>query len=114
MSNLLLMNNNILDKILNKYSIKEQDISCIENVGEMPIKRAIEVYNDNYNIQNMLGETVFYGYEELLNNLRTSTLEEVYLYVLELSKLKKHFLQMKEKSGILIIFVMKGILYLIE
>ena len=85
MGNLLLMNNNILDKILNKYSIKEQDISCIENVGEMSIKRAIEVYNDNYNIQNMLGETVFYGYEELLNNLRTSTLEEVYLYVLELS-----------------------------
>ena len=85
MGNLLLMNNNILDKILNKYSIKEQDISCIEHVGEMPIKRAIEVYNDNYNIQNMLGETVFYGYEELLNNLRTSTLEEVYLYVLELS-----------------------------
>ena len=85
MSNLLLMNNKILDKILNKYSIKEQDISCIENVGEMHIKRAIEVYNDNYNIQNMLGETVFYGYEELLNNLRTSTLEEVYLYVLELS-----------------------------
>ena len=85
MSNLLLMNNKILDKILNKYSIKEQDISCIENVGEMSIKRAIEVYNDNYNIQNMLGETVFYGYEELLNNLRTSTLEEVYLYVLELS-----------------------------
>ena len=79
------MNNKILDEILNKYSIKEQDISCIENVGEMSIKRAIEVYNDNYNIQNMLGETVFYGYEELLNNLRTSTLEEVYLYVLELS-----------------------------
>lgn len=85
MSNLLLMNNKILDEILNKYSIKEQDISCIENVGEMPIKRAIEVYKDNYNIQNMLGETVFYGYEELLNNLRASTLEEVYLYVLELS-----------------------------
>ena len=79
------MNNKILDKILNKYSIKEQDISCIENVGEMSIKRAIEVYNDNYNIQNMLGETVFYGYEELLNNLSASTLEEVYLYVLELS-----------------------------
>ena len=79
------MNNKILDKILNKYSIKEQDISCIENVGEMSIKRAIEVYNDNYNIQNMLGEMVFYGYEELLNNLSASTLEEVYLYVLELS-----------------------------
>ena len=79
------MNNKILDEILNKYSIKEQDISCIENVGEMSIKRAIEVYNDNYNIQNMLGETVFYGYEELLNNLSASTLEEVYLYVLELS-----------------------------
>lgn len=85
MGNLLLMNNKILDKILNKYSIKEQDISCIENVGEMSIKRAIEVYNDNYNIQNMLGKMVFYGYEELLNNLRASTLEEVYLYVLELS-----------------------------
>jgi hypothetical protein len=83
--NLLLMNNKILDKILNKYSIKEQDISCIENVGEMSIKRAIEVYNDNYNIQNMLREMVFYGYEELLNNLSASTLEEVYLYVLELS-----------------------------
>ena len=27
------MNNKILDKILNKYSIKEQDISCIEHVG---------------------------------------------------------------------------------
>ena len=79
------MNNKILDEILNKYSIKEQDISCIEHVGEMSIKRAIEVYNDNYNIQNMLGEMVFYGYEELLNNLRASTLEEVYLYVLELS-----------------------------
>ena len=64
------MNNKILDEILNKYSIKEQDISYIEHVGEMSIKRAIEVYNDNYNIQNMLGEMVFYGYEELLNNLR--------------------------------------------
>ena len=84
------MNNKILDEILNKYSIKEQDISCIENVGEMPIKRAIEVYNDNYNIQNILGETVFYGYEELLNNLRASTLEEVYLYVLELSNGKNN------------------------
>lgn len=79
------MNNKILNEVLNKYNISEQDISYVENVGEMPIERAIEVYNDNYNIQKMLGEIVFYGYEELLNSLIHSTLKEVYLYVVELS-----------------------------
>lgn len=79
------MNNKILNEVLNKYNISEQDISYIENVGEMPIERAIEVYNDNYNIQKMLGKIVFYGYEELLNSLIHSTLKEVYLYVVELS-----------------------------
>lgn len=79
------MNKNILNEILNKYSIREQDISCIEDIGEMSIEIAIEVYTDNYNIQNMLGEIVFYGYEELLNNLRLSGLKKVYLQDVELS-----------------------------
>lgn len=79
------MNNKILEEILNMYNIREQDISYIENIGEMSINKAIEVYNDNYNIQNMLGKIVFYGYEKLLNNLRLCELKKVYLHYMELS-----------------------------
>lgn len=78
------MNNKILNEVLNKYNISEQDISYIESFGEMSIERAIEVYTDNYNIQNMLGEIVFYGYKDLLKNLRNSKLKEVYLHDIEL------------------------------
>jgi hypothetical protein len=77
----------IIIGILKKHNVKSMNDLEIDSMGSMDIDRVIEIYTDNYNIQNMLGNNVFKGYESLLDTLNEKKVKEVNVSIVNLDEI---------------------------